>query len=93
MTGHSLGAVGAHRSDHHRSSRSRTMSVPPTINYLEADPDCDLNYTPNHAVQLRRPIPRCPTRLDSADTTRPIVIYEISEANDHVDEQRPNSRP
>jgi len=49
-TGHMLGAAGS------LEFVASTMVVqkgviPPTINYREADPDCDLNYTPNVAVQ------------------------------------------
>ena len=50
MTGHLLGASGG------IEAVACTMSIlenkiPPTINYENPDPDCDLNYTPNRAVE------------------------------------------
>ena len=50
MTGHMLGAAGA------VELIVSTMAVhegkiPPTINYETPDPDCDLNYTPNKAIE------------------------------------------
>ncbi|MFA5011026.1 MAG: beta-ketoacyl-ACP synthase II [Ignavibacteria bacterium] len=50
MVGHLLGAAGAIES----IAALLTIKygiVPPTINYNEKDPDCDLNYTPNVAVK------------------------------------------
>ena len=48
MTGHMLGAAGA------VEAIASTLAVkegivPPTINYKEPDPDCDLDYIPNRA--------------------------------------------
>lgn len=49
MTGHILGAAGAIElivsalAIHHNR-------IPPTINYQTPDPECDLNYTPNKAI-------------------------------------------
>ena len=50
MTGHTLGAAGA------IELIVTTMAVhenrvPPTINYETPDPECDLNYTPNVAIE------------------------------------------
>jgi nodulation protein E len=52
MTGHALGAAGA------LEFVATVMAIrenvaPPTIGYLERDPDCDLDYVPNEA----RPMP------------------------------------
>ena len=52
MTGHTFGAAGAIEAImcvlalHHGK-------LPPTINYREPDPDCDLDYVPNEAREAR----------------------------------------
>ena len=50
MTGHMLGAAGAVEAIACVLAL-RNGIIPPTINYLEPDEDCDLNYTPNKAVK------------------------------------------
>ena len=50
MTGHMLGAAGAVEAIACLKVLE-TGTVPPTINLLEKDPKCDLNYVPNQAVQ------------------------------------------
>ena len=50
VTGHTLGAAGAVEAIVCLKVLETGM-VPPTINLLEKDPKCDLNYVPNHAVQ------------------------------------------
>lgn len=50
MVGHLLGAAGAVESIAALLTIKHGI-VPPTINYNEKDPDCDLNYTPNVAVK------------------------------------------
>jgi len=49
MTGHMLGAAGAVEFII-SSLVVRKGRIPPTINYETPDPECDLNYTPNVAV-------------------------------------------
>jgi len=51
MTGHMLGAAGA------IEAMASVMAitegfVPPTINYEDPDPDCDLDYTPNKGRKM-----------------------------------------
>ncbi|PLX76264.1 MAG: beta-ketoacyl-[acyl-carrier-protein] synthase II [Desulfuromonas sp.] len=46
MTGHALGAAGGLEAVYTLMAMDRGM-VPPTINYQEPDPDCDLDYVPN----------------------------------------------
>jgi 3-oxoacyl-[acyl-carrier-protein] synthase II len=48
-TGHMLGAAGAVEFIF-SALAVREGRIPPTINYVTPDPDCDLNYTPNEAA-------------------------------------------
>lgn len=50
MTGHTLGAAGGLEAVFTLLGMERGM-VPPTINYDEPDPECDLDYVPNEARQ------------------------------------------
>jgi len=52
MTGHLLGATGAIEFIALCLTLKHQI-IPPTINYEEPDPDCDLNYTPNRAVERK----------------------------------------
>ncbi len=51
-TGHALGAAGALESIACVKT-IQTGVIPPTINYETPDPDCDLNITPNAAVERK----------------------------------------
>jgi nodulation protein E len=52
MIGHALGAAGALEMVATIQSM-REGVAPPTINYLGPDPDCDLDYVPNQARDLK----------------------------------------
>jgi 3-oxoacyl-[acyl-carrier-protein] synthase II len=49
MTGHTLGAAGAIEAAVCLLACERGR-IPPTINYHTPDPECDLNYVPNEAI-------------------------------------------
>ena len=50
MIGHLLGAAGAVEAIITMKALENSV-IPPTINYKESDPDCDLNYVPNRLVE------------------------------------------
>ncbi len=52
MTGHMLGGTGALETIVCALAISRG-AVPPTINYATPDPDCDLDYVPNVAREMK----------------------------------------
>ena len=52
MTGHTLGASGAIESIFTLLALYHGV-IPPTINYQHPDPECDLDYVPNTARQVR----------------------------------------
>ena len=50
MTGHLLGAAGAIEAIASILTINNSF-IPPTINYKNPDPDCDLSYTPNKPIK------------------------------------------
>lgn len=52
MTGHLLGAAGGVEAIA-LALTAKNNKIPPTINYTDPDPDCDLDYTPNKAVDRK----------------------------------------
>ena len=52
MTGHLLGAAGGIEAVF-TAMAVKEQRVPPTINYEEPDPECDLDYVPNTARDMR----------------------------------------
>ena len=52
MTGHSLGATGAIEFIASIMSIKNGL-IPPTINYENPDPECDLDYVPNQTREAK----------------------------------------
>lgn len=52
MTGHLLGATGGVEAIACLLALKKAV-IPPTINYEESDPDCDLDYVPNESREVK----------------------------------------
>ena len=52
MTGHLLGAAGGIEAIYTLLAINRGV-LPPTINYNTPDPECDLDYIPNQAREIK----------------------------------------
>ncbi|HET6757370.1 MAG TPA: beta-ketoacyl-ACP synthase II, partial [Burkholderiales bacterium] len=52
MTGHLLGAAGGVEAVFSALSVYHNIA-PPTINLIKQDPQCDLDYVPNHAREMK----------------------------------------
>ena len=52
MTGHMFGAAGAAEAIATIQSLEEQI-IPPTINLDEPDPECDLDYVPNEAIETQ----------------------------------------
>ena len=77
MTGHCLGAAGAIEAIFTILATDRGV-LPPTINYEDPDPECDLDYIPNEARESESRS-ACRTRSASAGTTPCIVFRKHDE--------------
>jgi 3-oxoacyl-[acyl-carrier-protein] synthase II len=78
MTGHLLGGAGGIESVYTVLSIQNGI-VPPTINYENPDPDCDLDYVPNTArkVKIRNAI----TNSFGFGGTNATILFRQPEAN------------
>ena len=76
MTGHMLGAAGAIETIACLLSIQR-QQIPPTINYEEKDPDCDLDYVPNKVI--KRNIKKVMTNsFGFGGTNASLILSELS---------------
>ena len=69
MTGHLLGAAGGVEAMFTRAGDPRQVA-PPTINIDNQDPDCDLDYVPNTAREMKIDVALSNRSASAAPTAR-----------------------